>query len=280
MWKKLYRKFATVSSVLVAVLLVILAFGKIDYNISLYLLNPKSIWANFFNIFGEQPAFWGLLIGTAILFFSNEKGIKALRSFSLVFGFLTSFLFVYLIIITPVRYIYEEIPENRIADNVKATVVVLSLVISILITAIAPKYKDKLKKYRIHAIFLILTILTEMLLVNIMKGIWGRPRMRSISGFEDFRYWYEIACPAAGQEYRSFPSGHTANAFTMMAYCVLIPEAKKIKGRLLFVIAVLWGSLVAISRVVLGAHFLSDVIAGFYVTLICTYCYYRLLFRK
>ncbi|NLC18217.1 MAG: phosphatase PAP2 family protein, partial [Clostridiales bacterium] len=47
-----------------------------------------------------------------------------------------------------------------------------------------------------------------------------------------------------------------------------------------FAFGLLWGGLVAISRVVLGAHFLSDVIAGFYVTLVSAYGYYRLLFRK
>lgn len=277
--KKLLKNFTTACSVFVAVLLIILAFGKIDYNISLLLLDRESVWAEFFNIFGEQPAFWGLLIGSVILFFSHEKSNKKRYFICLVSGFCCSYSSVYYMLITPVLYISERY-EIKIFNNPKAIITAVSLIISIIITAIAPKYKSQLKKFRNQGAFLILTILSEIALVNILKYIWGRPRMRSISSFEEFRYWYEIAGPAASQEFRSFPSGHTANAFTIIAFCKFIPDSKKNKARLFFSFALLWGTLVAISRVVLGAHFLSDVTTGFYVTLLCIYCYYCMIFKK
>ena len=274
-----YTKFISACSLFVGISLFILAFGRIDYNISLLLLDRDSLWGKFFDIFGEQPAFWGLLIGSVIIFFSHKKTIKVWNIFCYALGFIFTFLFIYLIIRTPIFYIHE-ISGRQMLGNMRVAVVTVSLIVSTLISLTAAEWATKFSRYRKHAILLILTIVTEMLLVNVMKDIWGRPRMRTISGFEEFRYWYEIACPAAGQDYRSFPSGHTANAFTILVYCIFIPEIRSRKGKLFFAFGLLWGSLVAISRVVLGAHFLSDVIAGFYITIVSAYGYYRLLFRK
>ena len=53
----------------------------------------------------------------------------------------------------------------------------------------------------------------------------------------------------------SFPSGHTANALTMSVLVVLHAPA-------LAVPAVLWGMLVGVSRIALGVHYATDVLAG------------------
>ena len=53
------------SIVFIGVLL-ILAFGTLDYNASQNLVNEHSIWAEFFNMFGEYPSFIGLLAFVAI----------------------------------------------------------------------------------------------------------------------------------------------------------------------------------------------------------------------
>lgn len=273
------KKLILASSAFAGISLFILAFGRIDYNLSLLLLNRESLWGKFFDIFGEQPAFWGLLIGSVILCFSYKQSNILMGIFCSALGFIFSFLFFYLIIRTPIRYMHE-MSGKQMHCNMRVVIVTASLIASILITMMAARWKAEFNKYRKHALFLILTILTEMLLVNTMKDLWGRPRMRAISGFEEFLYWYEIAGPAINENYKSFPSGHTANAFTILAYGIFWPEIKSTKAKLLFALALLWGSLVAISRVVLGAHFSSDVIAGFYITLLSGYGYYRLMFRK
>jgi|GEM_PF-972907 len=272
------KNFTVGSFIFSVISLFILAFGKIDYNISLLLLNRKASWAEFFYVFGEQPAYWGLLIGTVILLSAHKSKNKAGQICYSAASLLFSFLGVYLLIIIPTRYIYD-LMNSPVPTDMKATVAAVAAVISICITVIVPQYEARLKKFRLQALFLIMVIITEMLLVGIMKDIWGRPRMRSISGFKEFRYWYEIAGPAAGQEYKSFPSGHSAKSFTMIAFCVFVPQGKKIRFRLFIAFSVIWGILVAISRVVLGAHFLSDVIAGFFVTMACIYYYCNLLFN-
>ncbi len=65
----------------------------------------------------------------------------------------------------------------------------------------------------------------------------------------------------------SFPSGHSAGAF-VMAGCVaqIFPEWA--------VLAFGWASLVACSRVLLGVHFISDVLAGASLGLLIVYGIY------
>ncbi len=60
----------------------------------------------------------------------------------------------------------------------------------------------------------------------------------------------------------SFPSGHTANAVTMSMLVVLHAPA-------LSVPAVLWGMLVGVSRIALGVHYATDVIAGALLGVAC-----------
>jgi len=83
---------------------------------------------------------------------------------------------------------------------------------------------------------------------TILKRIIGRVRPSDLGAFA-----YE---PLSWRsEYASFPSGHTANVFaTLVAVGVIFPRARPF----LWVYAVAIGA----SRVIGGAHFLSDVIAG------------------
>ena len=46
----------------------------------------------------------------------------------------------------------------------------------------------------------------------------------------------------------------------------LKPTLQK-RGRLLFYIGVAWGFLVALSRIIVGAHFVTDTVVGFAITL-------------
>jgi undecaprenyl-diphosphatase len=84
-----------------------------------------------------------------------------------------------------------------------------------------------------------------------LKVIMGRARPRlwigdHVTGFHFFRF---------GSDYASFPSGHTA---TSVAAAIVLG--------LLFPRARLWfaafAGLIAVSRLVLDAHYLSDVVAG------------------
>jgi undecaprenyl-diphosphatase len=67
----------------------------------------------------------------------------------------------------------------------------------------------------------------------------------------------------------SFPSGHAAKSLALALPFVLIVPAGSVVVRLVKLALLLVASLVCYSRIVLGAHYLSDVLAGAAVALAC-----------
>lgn len=64
--------------------------------------------------------------------------------------------------------------------------------------------------------------------------------------------------------HHSFPSGHTATAFALVFTIILLIKSKATKWLVLFLA---FG--VAYSRIYLGQHFLSDVLAGAFIGILC-----------
>ena len=111
---------------------------------------------------------------------------------------------------------------------------------------------------RFEAVLLCSSVITATLVVWGMKAIVGRARPAL---WEAQWYWSS-----------SFPSGHTLSttAFaTAAALCVA--RIWLYAGSLAIALAVLWTSLVAVSRLVLGVHWPSDVLValclGFFILL-------------
>lgn len=127
---------------------------------------------------------------------------------------------------------------------------------------------EKNREYRMRVMgFIALTAIVSGLAVNIFKLIFARYRpveylQNDNYGFSWFDYGYRMA---------SFPSGHSATALGVaLALVLLFP-------RYLFLILPL-GILIVFSRVVVTAHYLSDVVIGGYVGVITTLYLYRRFF--
>lgn len=56
-----------------------------------------------------------------------------------------------------------------------------------------------------------------------------------------------------------------------MLLCLLTKLSAKLEGKhtALFLVGFVWAVLVALSRIIMGAHYLTDAMAGFAVELIC-----------
>lgn len=127
--------------------------------------------------------------------------------------------------------------------------------------AIPDKHRDKLRQI---AILSIIIMFVQITVIEGMKYLWGRVRFRDLlasGSYDAFTPWYQINGINGN---KSFPSGHTAGAgmsYLMMAFPYLSKKWERRKT-LCFVISLVYTSVVAFTRLVMGAHYLSDVAMG------------------
>jgi len=131
-----------------------------------------------------------------------------------------------------------------------------------LIVLVAGFYYRSLVKYRIQVLFLVLLlVLGPGLVVNVMlKDTHGRPRPREVIEFGGKHNFFQIWQAGDTGKNSSFPSGHAAAGFYLMAPWFLLRRRNPpvAIGCLLFGIG--YGSLVGAARIMQGGHFLSDVV--------------------
>ena len=134
--------------------------------------------------------------------------------------------------------------------------------------------------------------------VTLFKAIMHRPRYRSAvyEGYVSFHNWWE---PFKGykdlmnnnpnpllltkEEFKSFPSGHAGASMVGLITLSYLPlfNKKWMKYQvMLFYIAFGWALLVMFARLLVGAHFLSDVSFGALLTVVCFYIGNEIVVRK
>lgn len=130
--------------------------------------------------------------------------------------------------------------------------------------------------------------------VTLLKNIFHRPRYRIAvyEGYVDFHNWWEPCkeyktlmdtFSLAKEEFKSFPSGHGGAS---MLFAVLLSFLPLINQKLmkyqtpLFYVGFSWNLLTSFSRILVGAHFLSDVAMGSLLVLICYYIVNEIIVKK
>ena len=135
-----------------------------------------------------------------------------------------------------------------------------SVIITILLVALL-----YIKKYYREALFLAITMTTCGLAMPLLKNIFSRERPNFYRLIEISGY--------------SFPSGHTTSATTMYLTLaiILLSIMKKLNKYFVFSIAVLGIVIIGSSRIYLGVHYPTDVMAGIClgISIVSTvYCLY------
>lgn len=267
MFGYIYKKDAAAIAVILVFCLGVGTF--FDYQISGMLFNSSSLFGRFVEAAGELPFELTASIAGVML-------VRAVHPDSWASKWLAA-----LGILVNVGLAgYEIIGSLRVGGKLIAVQIVLSFVLVIAANVIAYRLTrdtapDELTRW---ALMVLAVWVAQAIILNVVvKPLWSRPRMRVIEVTPglDFQPWWVIGNPdkwayiAAGvikDGFKSFASGHTAHAAIGLMLAGLPAAAFKEKPsrrRVIFWAAAAVAALVAFGRIVIGAHFLSDVSCGF-----------------
>lgn len=248
-------------------LLIVASF--FDLAINHTLSNADSVYGLLFVSLGEFPAYI-ILPMCGVIWFYADLGIKDKRL--LLVARVASAIIVWL------GFFIWGAMGSRITESPK--VIELSALYSILFaffTLLLGKYlKINFTKYVRFAVFALFVMLVSLVVIRLIKIGWGRMRYRDmlkVGDFSGFTPWY---IPNGYNGNTSFPSGHTASACNIFIFVVLF------KGKRRYIangVALLFVVLTMFSRIVVNAHFLSDVLIGGLISYLCYYLI-RLFFER
>ena len=154
-------------------------------------------------------------------------------------------------------------PVELLTDLGKSTwYIIISLILFVYWIDKKPKQSDA-------ALLILSTTIVSGVLVNIVKVIFGRARPELYADEQLYGFFWA----KMDVLYRSFPSGHATTAMAVwLAFALLFPRYR------VWLIAM--GILIALSRVILTQHYLSDVLVGGWLGAMTTLLLYGMIFSR
>ena len=235
-----------------------------DLWISINLYDPNSNWAILLEKFGEIPGALIVLIGIHIYIVtvrasSNIKTILT-TGFLLTTGSLMT-IFILWVLSYGLSNTTSVFIVNR--NYFFFAAVLLNIFLSLLF-----KKRYKFSKYAIlfSRISFKMFFYGYILFVFPLKIFWGRIRFRDLAeNYSNFSAWY---VPQGFTGNDSFPSGHAAMDWMFLSLFVFIADKPFYKRIILKGLIISWALAVCVSRVVIGAHYTSDVLFGAFAMII------------
>lgn len=259
------------------VLLLIFTFA--DLQISMAVAVKPAI-ARILEILGEIPFTLLAALGCALLVrFRNRRSLP--KNIAALFG--GSVLFLLFSVMG--GFMTWNYLRRNFGDVPAAAAVVIALVIAAAAIGIAlqvpAENREKALRYAATALLYFLLVIIVM---NSLKTIWGRMRFREMTDpLHEFTRWYQICGRGKFDDaFASFPSGHSMNSAGVILM-ILLPDlipALGDKEKMLRIFAYIWCVTVGFSRVLMGAHFASDVTIGVMLSLLLFEILYTFIYRK
>ena len=123
------------------------------------------------------------------------------------------------------------------------------------------KTQGQLTRYMQIAVLVSFTVWFALEVNLTLKELWGHYRPYELTaGNHEFTNWLTIN---GVNGHKLFPSGHTMAATLCIVFSWFVSKVKR-KG--FFIGGIIYGVLIGLSRVIVGAHFFSDVTFSFFLT--------------
>lgn len=244
-----------------------------DLSINIALNSPNNIFANLFKISAEIPMI--ILASTSCILYIKNKNVN-----------LVTFLFLSIIaIIFPTVSSFTILSYFHIT-NLFYSLIILTLYIATIYLILNNIKIENQKSLIDYCLFTIITIIIIYLSFEGLKILWGRPRfyyLLEIKDLSQFKNWWILNGRPISDNFKSFPSGHTASAGTSLIL-IFAPKTLNIKNNKikisLFLIPIIYIICTQLARIISGAHFLSDVSAALMLDIIIIFISSRFLLKK
>lgn len=248
-----------------AALLALFTFTDLPISMALF---TKNIFGRIFEVVGELPFAFLAVFAFALIFrFRSKKNQFVNILLMILFGLLT-LLFAVMGGFMTWNYLQENIEG---APQFIAYIVTLAILAGAVLLARVVPGENKREAVTFALIAVIYFILV-IVIMNLVKGFWGRLRIREMTDpINEFTRWYIITDRGGFDNvYASFPSGHAMNAAGTILLGLLPSFMPKLYGKekLMKGIAYVWMFIIGICRVNMGAHFASDVTVGILLSLL------------
>lgn len=257
-----------------------------DFQISKAVFDSTNPLGIFLAAYGQLPATLAISLGGTLLIYTSQNRTSLQRVLSWIGGILLQAMSFGMAILDPILHLHD-------CPLVIIVIVAILLLVSAnagLLYYIKESEQEDIKRVMKLLLFV---VFVQLIVINIIKIPWGRPRMRMIMETPQamFQPWWVIGSQSkdlfmnlgvAAEEFKSFPSGHNACAACVMMITAL-PLLKKKPNKnasLLFWLGVGITLLVGGSRIIMGAHFLSDITIGFTVTFLIELLGYHIFFKQ
>lgn len=228
-------------------------FAFYDLEISKLIVDKNSIWAIFLENYGMIPGIFIIMSGVYTKY-SSIKDENHLWSYiqKVVFFLVNSGL---------TYYLFEILLDNIALDKL-ITFIIISFALN-LFTFILLHIRKQVQNVIVIAYskaVVSLALIGYVICIQGIKYFWGRVRFRELdAAFSQFRPWY---LPQGITGFDSFPSGHAAMGWMLLSLMILIIDQKKWLKLSVLLMIIIYAIILALSRVVIGAHFASDVLFG------------------
>lgn len=281
------------------VLMIIATFFDLQINNVVADLNAgeyysRNIFGRIFDDLGALPVYMLVAIAFGVIFFYSDKiKDKAYRYIVKFVCALMAFIFWFLLVRKFVSYIAAHYNyEDKLDSAATFAFSVAGLILCLLTLYVLSKQdKETIARLYVWSLIIIFTAAISQAFAQGIKVIASRPRYCTMAileesgdgGFFMYKRWYQFSgikkvserwleLGIAADGLKSFPSGHVASTtmlVTLLALPDLLPGLNEKKPKIiLWCVAVAAPIIVAISRMVMGAHFLSDVLVGGAITVV------------
>lgn len=282
------RWFIATTSIFVVLMIIA---GCWDLQISRHFIDYNSIFGTLFQTLGEFPVYMVLVLsGEIAMAYGLRNRVNGLFSGSLVIGG-------FALSIWQLQKYLSEIESYSLAiqDNVHrhrpiglansdssesglnlvityAILIFTYIVVTLLLQYwLYHKTAQQIKQLLIVSVFASLTVLLAYEANIALKQAWGRIRPYELNTTQsDFTAWYQINGPNG---HLSFPSGHSMAATLMIVFAWFTTGKWH---RYIWGFGIGYAVLMYVSRVRIGAHFMSDTVFSGFLTFLIIYIIWEL----